>query len=121
MFLSRERQDLSSRPPSTAARKAPPAQPDTRARDKDFVVDDLIVKDDGLGDIGGIARLTNTAATSLTMTFTFTFFQNGQIVGTATGSASDVAPGQTITANLLSQDPMFSGHFEYQFQVDTEF
>jgi hypothetical protein len=93
----------------------------TRPRDKDFVVNDLIIKDDGLGDIGGIARITNTASTSLTVTFTFTFFQNGQIVGTAQGSANDVAPGQTVTSTLVSQDPLISGQFQYQFQVDTEF
>lgn len=121
MFLSRQRQDMSSRPPSTTVPKTSPPPQNTRPRDKDFVVDDLIVKDDGLGDIGGIARLTNTSSTSLTVTFTFTFFQNGQIVGTAEGAANDVAPGQTVTANLVSQDPLMSGHFQYQFQVDTEF
>jgi hypothetical protein len=121
MFLSRQRQDLSTRPPSTKVPKTSPPPQNTRPADKDFVVEDLIVKDDGLGDIGGIARLTNTASTSLTVTFTFTFFQNGQIVGTAEGSANDVAPGQTVTANLVSQDPLMSGHFQYQFQVDTEF
>lgn len=105
MFLSRQRQDLSSRPPSTRVRKTSPPPQHTRPGDKDFVVDDLIVKDDGLGNIGGIARLTNTASTSLTVTFTFTFFQSGRIVGTAEGSAEDVASGQTVTANLVSQNP----------------
>jgi hypothetical protein len=102
-------------------RTPPPNAGDQLARDKDFVVQEIDVKDDGLGDIGGIARITNTAATSLTVTFTFTFFQSGQIVGTAEGSAEDVAPGQTVTVSLLSQDKMFYGRFRYQFQVDTEF
>jgi hypothetical protein len=39
--------------------------------DKDFTVRDLLIRDDGFGDIGGIARLTNTASRPVTATFTF--------------------------------------------------
>src|SRR4051794_21748923 len=48
MFLSRQRQDLSSRPPSTKVPKTTPPPQSAHPRDKDFVVDDLIVKDDGV-------------------------------------------------------------------------
>jgi hypothetical protein len=122
MFLSRQRQLLDAAAPATTITRAGNApSPTRRVGDKDFAVDDLQVKNDGLGNIGGIARLTNTSGQSLTVIFTFTFFQSGSIVGTAQGSANEVAPGQTITANLVSQDPMFSGSFKYQFQVDSEF
>jgi hypothetical protein len=99
----------------------PPPPPPAEASDKHFSVESLQVKDNGLGDIGGIARVTNNSTESLTATFTFTFFQGSRIVGTAIGSASAVSPGQTVTVELASTDPMISGSFRYQFQVDVEF
>jgi hypothetical protein len=106
-------------PPPPAPPPAPP--PPATAADKDFAVQTLQLQDDGLGDIGGIARITNTSSRTLSGSFTFTFFQGGHIVGTAIGVANDVAGGQTVTVDLSSQDPIFSGSFRYQFQVDTEF
>jgi hypothetical protein len=123
LFLSREQQSLDARPPGPIIRNTSPPGPPPRATvaDKDFAVQSLQIKDDGLGDIGGIARLTNTSSDTLTATFTFTFFQGGQIVGTAVGSANEVAPGQTVTVDLSSQDRMISGRFHYEFQVDAQF
>jgi hypothetical protein len=97
----------------------PPPTP-SGPSDKDFAVETLQIQDDGLGDIGGIARITNTASNPLTGIFTFTFFQGGQVVGTAQASAQSVGPGQTVTVQLVSQDSMISGSFRYQFQVDSE-
>jgi hypothetical protein len=125
LFLSREQQLLDAAAPTNASPPPPPPPPPpsspAAAADKDFAVEDLEIKDDGLGDIGGLARITNTASKTLTGSFTFTFFQSGQIVGTAIGSANDVGPGQTVTVQLGSQDPMISGTFHYQFHVDAEF
>src|SRR5919197_5442187 len=45
-------------PPPPAPPPAPP--PPATAADKDFAVQTLQLQDDGLGDIGGIARITNT-------------------------------------------------------------
>ena len=95
-----------------------------KASDKGIVVEELDVKNDGLGDIGGVARLKNTLSKTVTFTFTFTFFKsNGTVAGTAEGSADSVAPGQIVTVNLLSQDPIsgLPASFHYQFQVDAEF
>lgn len=105
-------------PPSSVP---PPPPPPPQASDKDFSVQALQIQDDGLGDIGGIARVTNNASTSKSGSFTFTFFQGGQIVGTASGAAQSVAPGQTVTVQLVSQSSMISGSFRYQFQVDFEY
>jgi hypothetical protein len=99
----------------------PPPPPPSQASDKDFAVQDLQIKDDGLGDIGGIARVTNTSSNSLTATFTFTFFQGSRIVGTAQGVANEVAAGQTVTVDLVSTSPIFSGSFRYEFQVDVQY
>lgn len=109
---------------SSLKTKTPPAKTTGKAENKGFVVETLQIKDDGLGDIGGIARLKNTTASTLTITFTFTFFTTGgSVVGTATGDANDVAPGETVTVNLLSQDPIsrIPSSFKYQFQIDAEF
>jgi hypothetical protein len=108
-------------PPATVASPSPADPYKGHPGDKHFAVYVLQVKDDGLGDIGGIARVKNVSSTSLTGTFTFTFFQSGQVIGTAQGSAQDVSPGQTVTVQLVSSDPMIVGRFRYQFQVDTEF
>jgi hypothetical protein len=109
-------------PPTATVSEFSPSDPyNGRPGDKHFAVYYLQVKDDGLGDIGGIARVKNVGSTSLSGTFTFTFFQGGKIVGTALGSAQEVSPGQTVTVQLVSQDNMFAGRFRYQFQVDIEF
>jgi hypothetical protein len=112
-------QSASSTPVATSAATADPYN--GRPGDKHFAVYYLQLKDDGLGDIGGIARIKNIGSSSLTGSFTFTLFQSGRIVGTAQGSAQEVSPGQTVTVQLVSQDKMFYGRYRYQFQVDTEF
>jgi len=94
--------------------------------DKGFAVKSLHVADDGLGDIGGRIRITNVGTKSYSVSFTVTFFAtktlSGQPLGFAQGSADGVAPGQTVTEILVSQNPMFSqSNFYYEFQVDTEF
>jgi hypothetical protein len=91
--------------------------------DKHFALQSLSVKDDGLGDIGGTARVTNVGAQPYTATYTITFFKprTSTVIGTAEGSAEDVQPGQTVTLQLVSQDPLPSTAFTYDFQVDTEF
>jgi hypothetical protein len=110
--------------PAAAPKKAPPKRspsPSAKLTDKDFTLEALQIRDDGAGDIGGIMRVTNIGSVQRTATFELTFFQNSQIVGTAVGSANAVAPGQTVTVDLASQDPMISGTFRYAFQVSAEF
>lgn len=68
-------------PPTATVSEFSPSDPYSgRPGDKHFAVYYLQVKDDGLGDIGGIARVKNVGSQSLTGTFTFTFFQSGTIV-----------------------------------------
>jgi len=100
--------------------KRQPPVPTTGASDKDFAVQELQIRDDGMGDIGGIARVTNTGTAARTAGLTFTFFQGGHTVGSASGPVVGVAPGQTVTVQLVSLDPMIQGAFTYTFQVDFE-
>jgi len=110
-----------------AVTKRPTATPPPTAgkgNDKGIVVEELDVKNDGLGDIGGVVRLKNTLSRTVTITFTLTFFKaNGSVAGTAEGSVDSMAPGETVTANLASEDPISAipSSFHYQFQVDAEF
>jgi hypothetical protein len=105
--------------------RRPPAPIDPyggKIGDKHFAVEDLQLKDNGYGGIGGVARIKNVGSISLTLTYTFTFFQNDEIVGTARGCAANVAPGRTVTRLILSpRDKMIYGQFFYEFQVDSEF
>ena len=76
-----------------------------------------------LGEIGGTIRLTNTNSRTDGLNFTVTFFAtsnvNGTPIGSATGAALSVAPGQTVTETLISTDAVFSqSNFYWQFQVD---
>lgn len=117
---------LPARTVSTAARihlapKHTASPPVAKPTDKDFAVQDLQVKDDGVGNIGGIVRVTNTGSVQRTAVFEITFFQSGRIVGTAQGVANAVAAGQTVTVDLVSQDSMVSGTFRYAFQVSAEY
>lgn len=108
-----------TKPPTTT-----PPPTSGKANDKGIIVEELDIKNDGLGDIGGVARLKNTLSRTVTITFTFTFFKaNGAVAGTAEGVVDSMAPGQTVTADLTSEDPISAvpASFHYQFQVDAEF
>jgi hypothetical protein len=110
--------------PTTTAPASP--YPNGDIGDKDFAVQAIQEANDGLGDIGGTIRITNVGTQAYTVTFTVTFFANqnlsGQPLGSAEGSAESVAPGQTVTEPMTSEDPMFSqSTYYYQFQVDSEF
>jgi hypothetical protein len=87
----------------------------------DWRLDSLQVKDDGLGDFGAVGRITYTGEDESggANLFTVTLFNNdGDIVATLTGSASDVKPGQTVTTQFVGSDPYKSGKFPSTFQKD---
>lgn len=86
----------------------------------DWRLDTLQLKDDGLGDFGGVGRITYTGGDDSggDNTFTVTIFgQDGEtILGTLDGSALGVKPGQTVTVDFFSLDPYKSGKFPFTFQ-----
>jgi hypothetical protein len=109
--------------PTTTAPASP--YPNGEEGDKDFAVQSIQEHTEGLGAIGGTIRITNVGTKSYTVTFTVTFFAtktlSGQPLGYAQGSADRVAPGQTVTEALVSQNSAFTQtQYWYQFQVDTE-
>jgi hypothetical protein len=106
--------------PRPVATKAVPAAP-SKPNDKGWVVQSLSTRDDGLGDFGGIARVTNTNSEASTGVFTFTLSRGGQIIGTLQGSTDTARTGQTITVMLISQDKYSRGAYTYDFQTDTSY
>jgi hypothetical protein len=89
--------------------------------DKNWVVQSLNLKDDGLGDFGGNARITNRNGTAQTAVFTFTLYRGSQQLATMEGSAAEVQPGQTVTVDLISSDAYVSGPVRYYFQADVSY
>jgi hypothetical protein len=111
---------------ATAPKAAAPVTPQkaaapTKPNDKGWVVQSLNVKNDGLGDFGGSARVTNTNDSSRTAVVTFTLFRNGHQVGVLQGSSSDVSGGKTVTVDLISSDKYSSGSYTYDFQADISY
>ncbi|MEV6212719.1 hypothetical protein [Kitasatospora sp. NPDC051914] len=116
-----------SPPTTTAPTTSPPTTTSAAPQDKgtqppiesgDWRVDSITVRDNGLGDFGGRARITYTGDNpdGGTNTFTITVFKDGKDVASLLGSASDVPPGGTITADLVSTDKFVPGPYAYDFQ-----
>ena len=108
-------------PPKTTTSAAPQgkgSQPPIESGD--WRLDSITVRDNGFGDFGGRARITYTGdnAEGAINTFTITVFKGGKDVASLKGSASDVPPGRTITADLISTDKFVSGPYAYDFQKD---
>jgi hypothetical protein len=104
-------------PKATKPAPAAPAAP-SKLTDEDWVLQSYQFKDDGLGDFGGTARITNDSDEARTASFTLTLFKNGEQVASLQGSADEVDPGKTVTVQLISQDKYQRGTFQVDFQVD---
>ncbi|MGA5193611.1 hypothetical protein [Streptomyces exfoliatus] len=81
-------------------------------------MDSVTVRDNGLGDFGGRARVTYTGDNpdGGGNTFTVTVFKGGKDVASLLGSASEVPPGRTVTVDLISTDKFVRGPYTYDFQ-----
>jgi len=86
----------------------------------DWRLDSIRVKDDGLGDFGGVARVTYTGANPAggTNLFTLTVFVGGKDVAVLNGSAEDVKPGTAETVQFISGDNFVGGPYKFDFQND---
>jgi hypothetical protein len=89
-------------------------------QDGDWRLDSIRIKDDGLGDFGGVGRITYTGANPAGggNLFTLTVFVGGKDVGVLNGSAEDVKPGSTETVQFISQDKLVGGSYKFAFQND---
>jgi hypothetical protein len=106
---------------TTAPVAAAPAADTGKPNDKGWVVQSLRTKDDGLGDFGGSARITNTNDSSKTGTFTITLSTGGKVIATLQGSASGTSSGQTVSVDLISQDKYSAAAYTYDFQTDVSY
>jgi hypothetical protein len=86
----------------------------------DWRMDSIRVKNDGLGDFGGVARVTYTGddQDGGDNIFTVTVFKHGRDVAVLNGSANTVLPGHTVTVDLISTDKFVQGPYKYDFQND---
>ncbi|MDW4910908.1 hypothetical protein RB628_37740 [Streptomyces sp. ADMS] len=122
-------EEATTSPPTTSALVTSPSAETTSAvpegkgtrppiESGDWRLDSVTVRDSGLGDFGGRARITYTGENpdGGTNTFTITVFKAGKDVASLLGSASDVPPGRTITAVLVSTDKFVAGPYTYDFQ-----
>lgn len=116
-----ETTEPAAEPSTTAPETSAPATEPEGLSDGSFSSEEPMVKDDGLGSLGGTARVTNTSDSGKTAVFTYTVFVDGAQVGTLQGSAADVEAGSTSTVQLVSTDPIVDGPYTFEFQVDTEF
>jgi len=92
-----------------------------KPNDKGWVLQSYETKDDGLGNFGGTARITNSNDSAKTATFTLTLARNGVQVASLQGSAESVAPGKTVTVALISQDKYSAAKATSDFQTDISY
>ncbi|MEJ7634315.1 DUF2510 domain-containing protein [Aeromicrobium sp.] len=86
----------------------------------DWRLDSIKIKDDGLGSLGGTARITYTGDNEDggTNIFTVTLFKGKDAVGSLQGSANTVKPGTAVTVQFISTDEFVKGPYKYDFQND---
>jgi hypothetical protein len=86
----------------------------------DWRLDSIRVQDDGLGDFGGVARVTYTGndASGGTNVFTLTVFKSGKDIAALNGSADGDAPGDSVTVQFVVADKFVAGAYTYDFQKD---
>lgn len=120
-------------PPTPSAAPAPAMTPPAPApapssaaaaaglADKSFTAEPPVGVKDSFGTCSGIGRVTNTASEEKTAVVTYTVLKGGATVATPQGAAQGVAPGKTVSVQLISTGACGSGPFTYEFQVDTEF
>jgi hypothetical protein len=108
---------------STPKEVTPPPTPDAGTQppiqDGDWKLTTVTVQNDGLGDFGGVSRVTYTGDShNASNTFVLTIFKHGKVVATLDGSADGVEPGQSVTVEWVSSDPYVSGPYTFDFQND---
>jgi hypothetical protein len=110
----------STAPGAKSSKTAAPTKPAKSGKPSDggWVVESYQFKNDGLGDFGGTARLTNTKGETRNGIFTITVFKAGKQVASLQGSASDVESGKTVTVQLISSDKYVAGPYTIDFQND---
>jgi len=86
------------------------------------LVDVGTIADDGVGQFGANhVRIRNDNTDAKTATFTITLTKSGQVVGTLSGAANQVAPGKTVTVMMVSTDKFAKGPYQVEFQVNASF
>jgi hypothetical protein len=107
--------------PTKETEATEPQQPEGTLpiEDGDWRLDSVSLKDDGLGDFGGISRITyigqdNNASNIFTVTV---LAKDGSVVASLQGSAEGMGPNGTETVQLISSDKWEPGNYKlFDFQ-----
>ena len=111
---------VANKPKSTSA---PTTPPNNSMQSKSFRLESVSFNND-LGGGGAEARVKNTSKFKKTAVMTITIFKSdGKTIAlTLSGSANEVAPGETVTVSFFTiGGDLPSGQFKYAFQVSAEF
>ncbi len=104
--------DKSSGATSDTTPKAEPAK-------EKMTIKNSTVSDKGYGMTQVDGEITNNDSGKHSATLKATFYDaDGKILGTASGAVNDVAPGETKTFSLMTNDSI-SGYKDMKVQVDT--
>lgn len=113
----------SSEAPATTAPEPEPVEPspaEDPLTDNGWTASDIQVEQSEFGT-SITARIKNNEATTRTGIWTLTVFSGGQRIHNATGSASDVEPGQTATVTFIGTTEQLPGDpatYTYELQSD---
>jgi hypothetical protein len=107
--------------PPTPAPTAPP-RPTNINTDKGYVMTSFQLKQpDVNGDFAATARIRNDNSGRETAVWRVSLFRGEQLLGSVEGSANGVAPGQTVTVDMVSQDKATSGVNRYEMQTEANY
>lgn len=117
----------SSPPPTTTSAPPPPTATSAAPTGPEGLTDDGWVVESFVysGTVGLLfeadSRIRNDADTTRSAVYTFTLFDDETIVAMFLGNSIEVAPGDSVTATLISGDTFVEGEFSVDFQVDFSF
>jgi hypothetical protein len=108
-------------PAEPPAEETPPpeAPADDALSDEGWTLTNLDVRDDGLGDFSAVGRVTNESGEAAEAAlFSLTALDaDGDVIATMDASVTNVADGETVTAEFFSVDPYQEGDWTYEFTV----
>ena len=97
----------------------PEAPADDALSDEGWTLTNLDVRADGLGDFSAVGRVTNESGEAAEAAlFSLTALDaDGDVIATMDASVTNVADGETVTAEFISVDRYQEGDWTYEFTV----
>lgn len=109
---------LATSPADPAAPATEAAPQSSRVRVQNIEVESFKLAANPEGQFEGTARVKNVGQTELSADVMFTIFVRGEQVATFDAFPRLVAPGDTVTVDLFSDDAYRPGPYTFDFQVN---